>query len=608
MSEMTEVQDDLSQYRQRRERELSSLYATARSLTALGEVDEVLASIVRHAHELIGTDFTYLSVFDAEGNLSLKSSEGTISSDFKTARVPADTGIGARIVETGSAHWASNYLEDTELHHDEGFDLVVRTEGLKALLGVPLLVAGRVVGILYAADRTERPFEPDEVALLSAFADHAAVALENARLYDESRSAVQRLQEAYATIEHQVATMERSAAVHEALTSVVLTGGGPGDVAQLLVGHMGGNVTIVDRTDQIVVSRSASEQAGIFDLVFPPEVLADARRTGRCAGYVDDAGNHHSVAAMLAGDSYLGSLILSRTDEPHSVDVRTLERSAQIMGLLTLKRDAVLQAEERVSGELLTEILTSSVVLSDGQRSRAEARSIDVDRLDALVVVDAPAKPTTVVARKLQAMSGDWKGLAGEHHAQATMLIRADDVDLAAKAIHRRLRAELNSPVAVVAEHVVDGDWARGFALASRCCAILQMLGHGDRGATTEQYGMYALVFDPTRERDLERFLGDSLGPLIEYDRRRSTDLVTTVNAYFSNSGNLTQTSRAIHVHMNTLIKRLERVGALLGEDWKDPETALRLHLASRLNYLRKSLGSETSGVVGAGKHEQHRG
>lgn len=134
---MTEVQDDLSQYRQRRERELSSLYATARSLTALGEVDEVLASIVRHAHELIGTDFTYLSVFDAEGNLSLKSSEGTISSDFKTARVPADTGIGARIVETGSAHWASNYLEDTELHHDEGFDLVVRTEGLKALLGVP---------------------------------------------------------------------------------------------------------------------------------------------------------------------------------------------------------------------------------------------------------------------------------------------------------------------------------------------------------------------------------------------------------------------------------------------------------------------------------------
>ena len=63
---------DLAAYRVRRERELSSLYATARSLTALGEIDAVLESIVRHAHELIGTDFTYLSLLTPEGGLMLK--------------------------------------------------------------------------------------------------------------------------------------------------------------------------------------------------------------------------------------------------------------------------------------------------------------------------------------------------------------------------------------------------------------------------------------------------------------------------------------------------------------------------------------------------------
>src|SRR5438309_219471 len=51
----------------RRQRELASLYATAKSLTALGELDEVLQSIVHHAHDLMGTDFTYLSLVGDDG-------------------------------------------------------------------------------------------------------------------------------------------------------------------------------------------------------------------------------------------------------------------------------------------------------------------------------------------------------------------------------------------------------------------------------------------------------------------------------------------------------------------------------------------------------------
>jgi hypothetical protein len=58
----------------RRQRELASLYATAKSLTALGELDEVLQSIVHHAHDLVGTDFTYLSLVGADGKLSARAS------------------------------------------------------------------------------------------------------------------------------------------------------------------------------------------------------------------------------------------------------------------------------------------------------------------------------------------------------------------------------------------------------------------------------------------------------------------------------------------------------------------------------------------------------
>ncbi|MFB7776089.1 helix-turn-helix domain-containing protein [Streptomyces bauhiniae] len=118
---------------------------------------------------------------------------------------------------------------------------------------------------------------------------------------------------------------------------------------------------------------------------------------------------------------------------------------------------------------------------------------------------------------------------------------------------------------------------------AVRCLDVMRGLGETDRGATTRRYAMCGLVFDPRRAQELEGFVTDSLGPLLDYDRRRSTDLVSTVAAYFAQSGNLSRAAHALHVHTDTLLKRL-------GDDWRSADSALRLHLAVRLHQLRAML------------------
>lgn len=45
-------------------------------------------------------------------------------------------------------------------------------------------------------------------------------------------------------------------------------------------------------------------------------------------------------------------------------------------------------------------------------------------------------------------------------------------------------------------------------------------------------------------------------------------------------------TARALHIHTNTLLKRIERIGDLLGHDWQQPDNALRLQLAVHLHDL----------------------
>ncbi|MGI5500557.1 helix-turn-helix domain-containing protein [Lentzea sp. CA-135723] len=544
----------------RRQRELASLYATAKSLTALGELDDVLQSIVRHAHDLMGTDFTYLSLV-ADGRLSAKAAEGTISAAFLSATIPAGVGLGGKVMATRRPQWVRNYAASTHIDHDAGFDRLVGTEDLVALLGVPLVIRDEVVGALFAAYRSERSFHAGEIALLSAFADHAAVALDNARLYEESRIALRGLKE-------HVASVERAQAIHETLTGVVLEGGTPDDVAQLLAGQLGGSVVVLDRAD------------------------AAGHRSGRVTTSVVD-GIAHSVAPIRAGDSHLGALSWSRKallehGVSDDMDLRTLERATHILGLLILKERAVADASERLSGELLTELMVGSPGISASQRSRAHARHIDADRL-ALVVVAESDAPADLV-RHLHDIARERSGLAGEHLGKATMIVPSTDDDRTVEEVHRRLKRVCGGPVVVVGERAVAHDWARAYSLAGRCGTVMRALGHTDRGATTGRYALYALVFDVERAHDLDRFLATSVGPLASYDERRGTDLVGTLTTYYDHRANVAATARALHVHVNTLLKRLDRVGEVLGGDWRT-ENDLELRLGLELHRLRSSGG-----------------
>jgi GAF domain-containing protein len=551
----------------RRQRELASLYATVKSLTALGELDEVLQSIVHHAHDLIGTDFTYLSLVGADGRLSARASEGTISAEFLAAAIPATVGLGGKVLASKSPHWVRDYATSTLIRHDPDFDRLVVTEELVALLGVPLVIRGEAVGALFAADRSERSFQAEEIALLNAFADHAAVALDNARLYEASRTALRELRVAYGKI-------ERAQAIHEALTGVVLDGGTPGDLAQHLADRLGGSVTLLDRAE----SPLWTELAGAVE---------DARRTGRCTTSPGAGGTDRSVAAVQAGDSSLGALVWSRpSGTGDDTDLRTLERATHILGLLILKERAVAEAGERLSGELLTELMVGSPGIGPAQRARARARAIDVDRLDLVLVADSPAVPPADLARHLHGIARERAGLAGEHLGRATMILPGPDDEATVADVHTRLRRTLGGPVIVVGERAGGHDWARAYSLAGRCGAVMRALGHTDGGATTRRYALYAMVFDPERAGELDRFLAGSIGALLEYDRRRGTDLVGTLSAYYVHRANVAATARAVHLHVNTLLKRLDRAGTVLGSDWRH-ENDLELQLGLRLHQLR---------------------
>jgi DNA-binding PucR family transcriptional regulator len=126
---------------------------------------------------------------------------------------------------------------------------------------------------------------------------------------------------------------------------------------------------------------------------------------------------------------------------------------------------------------------------------------------------------------------------------------------------------------------------ADAYQVASRCAAALDALGQTGASASPADLGFVGLLMGtPTHGTD--DFVAGTLGAVLDYDRRRGTNLVQTLEVYFATGGSPARAAESLHVHVNTVTQRLERLGTLLGDDWQRPEKALELQLALRLHRL----------------------
>ena len=275
-----------------REAELSALYDTASDLTAIRDVDAILAAIVRRARQLLNADMTYLSLNDeAEGASYMKVTDGALTQEFRTLRLPLGTGLLGLVAQSGAPYFTEDYQSDARFVHREFIDDAVAGEQIRAILGVPLVLDGRVIGALLAVHRTVRPFPSSEVSLLTSFAAHAAVALENARLFAELDEANRHHDRA------RRGRGERRATPTTGSPTCCCTAAGSSEVARVVAEVLEADLAIHD-ADGDLLAGSVAEGGW-------RRGVADSVASGRSVE-VDGA----YVAAALAGTEHVATLVL----------------------------------------------------------------------------------------------------------------------------------------------------------------------------------------------------------------------------------------------------------------------------------------------------------
>ncbi|MCQ8828093.1 helix-turn-helix domain-containing protein [Streptomyces malaysiensis] len=577
----------------RRGQELAALFSSARELAELHDVDLLITRLVQRAHDLAGTDITYLSEFDeTTRELRVRSTAGAVAPSFQRLRVPPHIGLASKIVETRAPQWTSRYEQLRDVPHDDSIDNAVRAEGLVSIVGVPLIAGGRVLGVLFAANRTEHAFSPEEVSLLSAFADNVAVVLQSARLLTQARDAAAETQRAYDALADHVEAMERAGRVHEELTAAVLRGGGAADVARTLGAALERPVVILDETYAVL---AASDDRSTPSVIDPPAVrlaITDSLRSGRCTPLSPPTGEFHTAVAVLAGEMMLGGLLIGDgAVELGAVEQRTIERAAQITALLTLKQDAVLHAEDHVRGELLGDLVSLDARRRASLPARLRARRLRPDDLRTVVIAVVAPEQRRAALRATQTVAAP-SGLAGEVDGVVTLVVPESDPQRAATTVRDRLCAAMGAgevlTVAAPPAESLDELSAR-FTTARDCGRVLTALGIEAAAVAADAYLPYTTLFahDPTSVR---QFIDRTIGPVRRWDAERGTELLATLHRFVDCNASPARTARLMGVHSNTVLQRLDRITQLLGSTWRDSESFFRISVAVRLHTLSETL------------------
>ena len=204
--------------RKRAENAAAAQARVSREIIGTIELDEVLQRIVTTVLELFGVRGAGIFRLEADaGTLVCVTIAGGDPERWVGRTLGPGQGAAGRAVLEGRTVWVPDVLA---LDLPAWLREIAVAENRRSAVGVPLRARGRLIGALGLARDLGGTFSDDELALIESFADHAALALENARLYHEARGLADQLR----TLNQLNSAVSAALGLDEALHAIADTG------------------------------------------------------------------------------------------------------------------------------------------------------------------------------------------------------------------------------------------------------------------------------------------------------------------------------------------------------------------------------------------------
>ncbi len=209
----------LFQETSRRAREAAAIAEVGRDISATLQLDLVLERIVSYAKELLGAETSAVHLYDStDSKLHAVTALGKDAEELKDDPLELGKGIAGDIALKKKGEIVNYATSDPRAHHVKDTD----ENPLEHFMAVPILSGNKLTGLLVVwRSGANQEFRPPELTFLSGLAQQAAVAIENARLYEAQKRHTARLK-AIGDVGRQIASvLDVGELLHQVVTSLV---------------------------------------------------------------------------------------------------------------------------------------------------------------------------------------------------------------------------------------------------------------------------------------------------------------------------------------------------------------------------------------------------
>ena len=304
------------------------------------------------------------------------------------------------------------------------------------------------------------------------------------------------------------------------------------------------------------------------------------------------------IITRNVGRGYLS--IIGREGDLDKIDQLVCEHGAAACALEMAKQKAVNETEKRLRGTFLDRLLLGDVSQQEAIR-QGERFNHDMTQTHLAFVLSwhdevqpSPRRLETIVNTTIASQQSDALVWIREKEGEVVVFHATDSDNPIDKSIElsnafsQEISRECPDHRAAIGLGQVARDintWRASYRDAVQAMELAKRL-QTDIPFFIGDLGVYQLILNLSDREKLSDFCEHTLGPLTDYDLRQGAELIKTLEAFFNCHGNLSQTAKALIIHRNTLLYRMNRINEIAGIDLNRPETRLALHLALTIRRL----------------------
>ncbi|WP_371018487.1 GAF domain-containing protein [Pseudalkalibacillus sp. JSM 102089] len=562
------------------EKKLMSLINSMQVLSSTLDLDEVLHQLINEVLSVIeGANASILFLYDENLNkLYAKTAVGFDMNHMSAVKLSPGEGMSGQTFLSGKGRIFSR-REDTQQGMSnitpETKEIYAKSLGELAYptstLCVPLISKGKCIGVLTVDIFGKNVvFNNDDLKLLETFATQASIAVENAMLFSQN---------------------ERSTKIHEELSKVSLSQGGLTEITETLGHLVKKDVAIYNEFFDVLGACSPKcEEMARQMITHGESYLHDAMdRVGFSFYPVHSLEGIKGIYCFpIRTDTFvIGLLTVFMREEIvlDPLDRVAIEQANTIFALEMSRQERILFNDFTYSGYILDQLLNhSSDKLPYKKLAKLNINESHNQFIVAMISINDSSLSLNVASQRKQQLYRliyrslsrfEYKTLVLDKNTEMTLLFILPEHATEKEGLDRlkELFASLNEASSKTLSLSLRAGLGRvtgelhgvktSYRDARRCVQYMQTATSQKEILSYDELGPYRLIMRTDKD-ELEDYVYDILGPILNYDQKNQTELFKTLKVFLECNQNMTSSASQLYVHTNTIKYRLNTMKEIL--------------------------------------------